>query len=412
VLHHPVQRLLEQLGASARIAAAERIMSSFIARTGADGFAPARRYLWTDAYALLALVGLHWLTGRQSHLDAAAALAHQVHRELGRFRADDARSGWISGLDEREGARRPTAGGLRIGKPEPERAPGAVFDEHREWDRDGQYFHYLTKWMIALNRLAHATDDAAWNDLAVDLALASWPAFAARSAPGGTPRMHWKMSTDLSRPLVTSMGHHDPIDGLATFAQIRASQQELGGRHALESVCADMLAMCEASHSWATTDPLGIGGMLLDLAAIVRLSVHGRRELGNTLDRVLADSARSLDAFASTHELERPVGQRLAFRELGLAIGLYAVEPVRSWMLYPHSRRGATRASVQRLGHVRSISDHADLRIAIQSCWMEPGAQSAPAWRSHEDINAVMLAASLVPDACIMPCAAMPRVSP
>ena len=389
-------------------------MGSFLARTGADGFSPARRYLWTDAYALLALVGLHWLTGRQSHLDAAAALAHQVHRELGRFRGDDARSGWISGLDEREGARRPTAGGLRIGKPEPERPPGAAFDEHREWDRDGQYFHYLTKWMIALNRLAHATDDAAWNDLAVDLALASWPAFAARSGPGGTPRMHWKMSTDLSRPLVTSMGHHDPIDGFATFAQIRASQQELGGRHphsALDSACADMLSMCEASHSWATTDSLGIGGMLLDLAAIVRLSVHGRCEAGNTLDRLLTDSARSLDAFASMHELERPASQRLAFRELGLAIGLQAVEPMRSWILCDHSRRGVPQADVQRLGHVQAISDHEGLCIAIQKCWMEPAAQSTPAWRSHEDINAVMLAASLVPAACITPYAAIPRES-
>jgi hypothetical protein len=58
------------------------------------------------------------------------------------------------------------------------------------------------------------------------------------------------------------------------------------------------------------------------------------------------------------------------------------------------------------------MSDHEGLGIAIQRCWMELAAQSTPAWRSHEDINAVMLAASLVPDACIMPCAAMPRVSP
>jgi len=71
---------------------------------------------------------------------------------IGRHRADDPRRG----LDQR--ARRGgRLGGLRIGKPLPERGAGEPVDERLEWDRDGQYFHYLTKWMHALDQVARAT---------------------------------------------------------------------------------------------------------------------------------------------------------------------------------------------------------------------------------------------------------------
>ena len=399
---------LEQLGVGARIAAADSLIHAFIARTGADGHAPSRRYLWTDAFAVLALVGLHRKTRREPYLDSAMSLAQRVHSELGRFREDDMRMGWISGLSESEGAERPTVGGLRIGKPDPERAPGAMLDERLEWDRDGQYFHYLTKWMVALNRLAHATDDPMWNDWAVDLSLASWPAFSAPADISGTPRMHWKMSTDLSRPLVASMGHHDPLDGLATFAQIRASQRALGGRRslgALDVAQSDMLEMCERCRSWATTDSLGIGGLLLDLAAIVRLTAEGQLEAGRTLDRALMDAVRSLDAFAASHELERPVRGRLAFREIGLSIGLHSVESMRQVILHSHSSFGSRMDVERRLGSVQALFERRGLAEEIERCWLEPAAQATPGWRSHEDINSVMLATTLVPDACIAPCA-------
>ena len=35
--------------------------------------------------------------------------------------------------------------------------------------------------------------------------------------------MYWKMSIDLSRPLVNSMGHHDPLDALVTYMELRAN---------------------------------------------------------------------------------------------------------------------------------------------------------------------------------------------
>ena len=69
-------------------------------------------------------------------------------------------------------ARRP-----RIGKPLPERGPDEPLDERLEWDRDGQYFHYLTKWMHALDQVARATGEPTLQPWARELADAAHRAF-------------------------------------------------------------------------------------------------------------------------------------------------------------------------------------------------------------------------------------------
>ena len=128
-----------------RIEEAAALMTSFAARTGLDAAHSKQRYLWTDAFAVCNFLGLARLTGEQRYTELALRLVDQVHHTLGRHRDDDPRTGWISGLSEREGEAHPTRGGLRIGKKLPERGPNDPIDEALEWDRDGQYFHYLTK---------------------------------------------------------------------------------------------------------------------------------------------------------------------------------------------------------------------------------------------------------------------------
>ena len=134
---------------------AERIMEAFAGQTGltAEGGGRPRRYLWTDAFGVCNYLALHHSTGHEHYLNLARQLVDQVHSVLGRHRHDDPRSGWISGLNEEEGRLHPTAGGLRIGKKMAERGVGERYDERLEWDRDGQYYHYLTKWMHALCRV-------------------------------------------------------------------------------------------------------------------------------------------------------------------------------------------------------------------------------------------------------------------
>jgi hypothetical protein len=95
---------------------------------------------------------------------------------LGSHRPDDDRTGWLDGAS----AAHPTRGGLRIGKHLPERGAGERLDERLEWDRDGQYFHYLTKWMHALDQVSASTGDPRFRVWARE--LAGWPT----SHPGGS----------------------------------------------------------------------------------------------------------------------------------------------------------------------------------------------------------------------------------
>jgi hypothetical protein len=92
------------------------IMAEFAEMTGLfPDLAPPRRYLWTDAFAVCNFLELYQRTGDEHFKQLALRLVEQVHGVLGRHRADDSRTGWISGLDERSGGMHPTSGGPRIG---------------------------------------------------------------------------------------------------------------------------------------------------------------------------------------------------------------------------------------------------------------------------------------------------------
>jgi hypothetical protein len=340
---------------------ATELMASFAARTGVTGAGPGRRYLWTDAFAVCNFLGL----GRP---DTARALIDRVHHALGRHRAGDARRGWISGLGEADGEAHPTLGGLRIGKPEPERGAGEPVDERREWDRDGQYFHYLTKWMHALDQAARATGDVTLSVWSCELAEAAYRRFV--YGPPGARRMHWKMSVDLGRPQVASMGHHDPLDGYVTCLQLAATARALAARGPdLEAAIADYRAMLDPG-ALATPDPLGIGGLLFDAHRLTQLD----RDRG-LRDALLGAARLGLAHYLARPDLRAPAERRLAFRELGLAIGLAAAET-----LGP-----AAAAELVRI------------RESITAFWLEPAHRGSAAYRDHADINDVMLATSLAP---------------
>ena len=74
-----------------------------------------------------------------------------------------------------------------------------------------------------------------------------------------------------------------------------------------------------------TDDPLGIGGLLSDAAGITRLRLEGVPVYDGLLENVLSSSAAGLDSFTHSGSLELPARSRLAFRELGLSIGLAGI---------------------------------------------------------------------------------------
>jgi hypothetical protein len=373
-------------------------MTQFAERTGVSSERAPERYLWTDAFAVCNFLGLHRATGDERHKALALTLVEQVHRTLGRHRADDARAGWLSGLDEPQGEDHPARGGLRIGKRLPERLPGEPLDERLEWDRDGQYFHYLTKWMHALDQVSRATGRPSFNAWARELAQAAHGAFTYMPPGGGRKRMYWKMSIDLSRPLVTSMGQHDPLDGFVTYAELEATAATLPGSISGPHVgdeARDFASMIDLS-SLATADPLGIGGLLTDAYRVDELLQRGEGASGDALLKgLLTAGLVGLQHYARLGDLESPPSRRLAFRELGLAIGLAAAA-----RLCERAQSGPPRPgeSPEVRALLEEIEPYAAIRAEIEAFWLRPEHRQTPLWLEHRNINDVMLATSLEPE--------------
>ena len=236
---------------------------------------PPRRYLWTDAHAVCNYLSLYRKTGYVEFRELALNLIDQVHRVLGKHRDDDPRHGWISGLNDTEGRQHPTAGGLRIGKSLNEREYTEAYDERLEWDRDGQYFHYLTKWMHALYRAGSVTREIEFCRWAVELARVAHAGFAQARFPGDTKRLVWKMSIDLSYPLVPASGLHDPLDGFVTYNELGLCPRpgaDTSEQLDLTAEIAASAAMIEGQR-FATDDPLGIGGLLFDACRVLQLVI-------------------------------------------------------------------------------------------------------------------------------------------
>jgi len=201
--------------------------------------------------------------------------------------------------------------------------------------------------------------------------------------------MAWKMSIDLTRPLVPSMGQHDPIDGLSTSLQLWARDD--GAAPALEDQIRDYGALASL-HDWRTDDPLGVGGLLTDACHLAQLEGVDALPSGGARDdlvvRLLDAALAGVAAYARQQPLRQPAAQRLAFRELGLAIGLQGV-----------ARIDASRLAdpVPLAALLARLSHYAPLARSIADTWRDPQHQRTHAWRMHEDINAVMLATCLLP---------------
>ncbi|MFO7895107.1 MAG: hypothetical protein R6U63_15445 [Longimicrobiales bacterium] len=377
---------------------ARSLLDGFAATTGLSGGGEERRYLWTDAFAVCTWLGL-------GEVERALALVDRVHRVLGRHRPDDKRDGWISGLSEDEGAQRPTAGGLRIGKPLPEQGPDDPYDRQLEWERDGQYFHYLTKWIRALDRTADVAgglaDGGRYHRWAVELGTVAFERFS--HGPDGEPTgLYWKMSIDLSRPVVPSMGQHDALDGYVTLSTLRdgsrgedatdlRSTLDEAAAAALDGAIDRLAAMVEGTEL-ATNDPLGAGSLLTDASLLARITEPDQPRRLQILERVLEAAERSLTTVRRSRLLELPATQRLAFRELGLALGLEAVA-----RLAADGPGGGDRLPAVAT-HAEAMAGAAHMGKTIREFWLEPEHRRAPTWADHQDINTVMLAASLAPD--------------
>ncbi len=296
------------------------------------------RYLWTDAFGVINYITLFCETNDAQYLDQADALIHQVHEILGRERITDTVSN-NSPPPRRLGAatdEQPTLGGLRIGK---------NADEDSD-DGDGQYFHYLTKWMYCLNRMSIARNNEQYNQWAIDLAKSIHPAFVYHPSGGSlgsrSTRMFWKMSIDLKTPLVRSEGNLDPFDGYVTYRILQDTANEKvsssssgvssvsssgggdtalsgGGGGVLEREIHDMRQMVDTKYPhYASNDPLDLGEALW-------ISHWYHDEIWS--HHISKESLSSINELWTHGYFRSRSYYRLAFREFGTTIGVQ-VNPI------------------------------------------------------------------------------------
>jgi hypothetical protein len=371
------------------------LMSQFASNTGLEPESlHPKRYLWTDAFAVYNFLDLYKRTNQKKYLNLALKLIYQVHHILGQYRADNKGSGWISGLDMEAGENHPTLGGLRIGKEINERSQNEPYNERLEWDRDGQYYHYLTKWMHALNNTFLVTGDTKYNRWAIELAKTAHKHFTYSPHKGARKRMYWKMSIDLNRALVPSMGQHDPLDGYITYNEIQSEMNNLNLKteRNLTHEIQDMKDICRGM-ALVTDDPLGLGGLLSDATRIIQLIDRGYNLLG-LLEAILDSSIVGLKSYFSGNPMRISADYRLAFRELGLSIGIKGLEIMRN--LIKNNSKFSTRNSLE--NKLNELDKYCDLGDTIEKFWLDDKNRKTKNWLEHRDINTVMLATSIAPD--------------
>jgi len=355
-----------------------------------------KRYLWTDAFAVCNYLELYNRMDEKEYLDLALKLVDQVHHILGKYRIDNPKIGWISGLDPYEGENHPTQAGLRIGKDLNERAPNEPFNERLEWERDGQYYHYLTKWMHSLNNTSMVTGDIKYIKWAFELAKIAQSHFTYVPHHGTRKSMYWKMSIDLKRPLVHSMGQHDPLDGYITYNEIQNGMKNLGliesTESPLKSEIEDMKDIC-LGISLITNDPLGIGGLLIDATRITQLIMKDGLNHFELLEMVLDSSIMGLRSYISDNPMDVPAEYRLAFRELGLSIGLKGLGIIIE--LIRDNHEFSIKNSLDNRFNV--LKSYMDLGVIIEKFWIDKKNRKTRNWIDHRDINTVMLATTLAP---------------
>jgi hypothetical protein len=232
-----------------------------------------------------------------------------------------------------------------------------------------------------------------------ELMEAAHETFVLRPPAGQPARLRWKMSIDGTRALVPSEGAHDALDGLVAVGGILAALPD--PRPALDRQVRELAGMC-AGRRWISDDPLGAGGLLTDAVWATELVTGGRSAvpsgggaaqaaLGPLLSGLWRDSVLSLATLARSYPFAASPAARLAFRELGLSIGLEAVERL-------DVRVALSDQDLESVGRARRFIPLAEELVAT---WMAPEVREVDSWRAHVDINSVMLATALLPDECL-----------
>ena len=180
------------------------------------------------------------------------------------------------------------------------------------------------------------------------------------------------------------MGLHDVLMVSSLFAKCSISIVKIFGDAAvsgLSHATQALFALCEHGQ-WATNDPLGVGGLLFDACRLCQLLGQENRREFRLLEDVMQGSGDGLMIMLKTGYLKRPAQHRLAFRELGLAIGLRAV-PIIANEFQSESKAFGSRPSARRL--IDLLLPYERLSDEIIDFWLPYAENPDESWKAHQE---------------------------
>lgn len=391
-----------------------------------------RRYLWTDAFAVLNLVTDAARCGdegdeggRAAALEAALALVETTTRTLGSPRAPDlpmAPSEYppftldpvVPQTPHRANGRKPRWRGLRIGKRLAAKSsdPGMALD--------GQYFHYVDKWLVALARLASELpeDDPRRVRVATEAVhvvkdvhphfierepFSNGPSIDAFSADrdarqetrvGAPIGVRWKINADAS-PVVglpRARPSSDAISGSIAYGLVDRAARAAGVRVPIEHERGEMRRIARALSPGVSLDALGWGLQAWEAQWLAR----------DDRDADAGGAASDAEADGRWAEFARDVRSRRAFDRVVAGDPARTGLPFRAYGAYLGARvSGVDDIGDAAAGLARDAARR-ELRKALAEDPFDDGSktgESGPSPFSDDltAINRVMLASALDP---------------
>ncbi|MBV1768340.1 MAG: hypothetical protein KUA29_08630, partial [Methanobacterium sp.] len=192
------------------------------------------------------------------------------------------------------------------------------------------------------------------------------------------------------------MGQHDPLDGYITYNELQASVRDFDpSLPDLAPEIDDMAKICKGIN-FVTDDSLGIGGILSDALRVAQLMIKSTDSLNleTLLQNLLNSALVGLESYAQNNPSEFPAIYRLAFREMGLSIGIKGVDYLYSMI---ESNKDKFKYHNFLYKRVEALKEHIPLADSLESFWLKDENRKSTTWMEHREINMVMLAASLAP---------------
>jgi hypothetical protein len=153
-------------------------------------------------------------------------------------------------------------------------------------------------------------------------------------------------------------------------------------------------ALCQR-RDWTTDDPLGLGGLLFDACRLCQLLRDENLREILLLEQVMQACRNGLTAFLASRYLDRPTPHRLAFRELGLAIGLRAL-PIVADTIKRDSSRFASRPLLRRI--IELLLPYESLSVTLSEFGCRMHNTRTRVGKLTKTLNEVMLATALIPN--------------